>query len=264
MTAVNASRYRHSSALLCSASALSLLMVCQITVIHAAPQGPKPDANASREAFLQVYKVFTSPRCQNCHPPGDSPLQGDDSHAHLQYVRRGPEGRGVRTMACATCHGKANPPASFGAPSGTIRRPGLRTPLRRSAPGPRSSVGGESLPRGRPEGAVRPIRLRRPVVATGGRRRLGSDRLPTHRRGTAPARTVPVPGAGNPRGAEGHRRRRRVRVDSPMAPYANDRARAAPRSGAGMHRVHQMIAPRTGDRPLPLVASRAHDDRSRI
>ena len=115
MTAVNVSRYRHSSALLCSASALSLLMVCQITVIHAAPRGPKPDANASSEAFLQVYKVFTSPRCQNCHPPGDSPLQGDDSHAHLQYVRRGPEGRGVRTMACATCHGKANPPASFGA-----------------------------------------------------------------------------------------------------------------------------------------------------
>ena len=110
MTAVNASRYRHSSALLCSASALSLLMVCQITVIHAAPRGPKPDANASREAFLQVYKVFTSPRCQNCHPPGDSPLQGDDSHVHLQNVRRGKDGHGVYSMRCNTCHQTTNLP----------------------------------------------------------------------------------------------------------------------------------------------------------
>src|SRR5437879_7386471 len=110
MTAVNASRYRHSSALLCSASALSLLMVCQITVIHAAPRGPKPDANASSEAFLQVYKVFTSPRCQNCHPPGDSPLQGDDSHVHLQNVRRDKDGHGVYSMRCNTCLQTTNLP----------------------------------------------------------------------------------------------------------------------------------------------------------
>jgi len=59
---------------------------------------PKSDANASREAFLQIYKVFTSPRCQNCHPAGDSPLQGDDSHVHLQIVKRGKDGHGVYGM----------------------------------------------------------------------------------------------------------------------------------------------------------------------
>jgi cytochrome c5 len=68
----------------------------------------KPDAAASREAFLQVYKVFTSPRCQNCHPSGDSPLQGEDSHPHLQNVKRGKDGHGVYGMRCDTCHQTTN------------------------------------------------------------------------------------------------------------------------------------------------------------
>lgn len=71
---------------------------------------PKPDAAASRAAFLQVYKVLTSPRCQNCHPAGDAPLQGDDSHVHIQYVKRGPDGHGVYGMRCDTCHQQANVP----------------------------------------------------------------------------------------------------------------------------------------------------------
>src|SRR6266436_8753442 len=74
----------------------------------AASRTQKPDASASREAFLQVYKVFTSPRCQNCHPPGESPLQGDDSHVHLQNVKRGKDGLGVYGMRCNTCHQTAN------------------------------------------------------------------------------------------------------------------------------------------------------------
>src|SRR5216683_3291427 len=77
MTTVNANRDHRFSHLLSSVCVLFLLGVSQIATIHAAPRRPKPDANAPREAFLQVYKVFTSPRCQNCHPPGDAPLQGD-------------------------------------------------------------------------------------------------------------------------------------------------------------------------------------------
>lgn len=73
-----------------------------------APPNPKSDAAASRDAFLQVYKVFTSPRCQNCHPAGDAPLQGDDSHVHLQNVKRGKDGHGVYGMRCDTCHQTAN------------------------------------------------------------------------------------------------------------------------------------------------------------
>src|SRR5438132_8293225 len=110
MTAVHANRYRRSSALLYSVCALSLLAVSQIAAIHAAPRYPTPDADAARAAFLQVYKVFTSPRCQNCHPPGDAPLQGDDSHVHLQNVKRGKDGHGVYGMRCNTCHQTTNLP----------------------------------------------------------------------------------------------------------------------------------------------------------
>jgi hypothetical protein len=76
-----------------------------------APAKPRPDPVAS---FETVRVVLQSPRCVNCHPAGDAPLQGDDGHVHLQSVRRGPEGRGVVGLACATCHGKANPPDSYG------------------------------------------------------------------------------------------------------------------------------------------------------
>ncbi len=78
---------------------------------NAAPDA-KPDAEASRAAFLQVYRVLTSPRCQNCHPAGDAPLQGDDSHVHTQNVKRGPAGHGVYGMQCDTCHQAANLPGA--------------------------------------------------------------------------------------------------------------------------------------------------------
>jgi hypothetical protein len=73
-----------------------------------AANSPPPDAAAARAAFLVVYKVLTSPRCQNCHPAGDAPLQGDDSHVHLQNVTRGKDGHGVSAMHCDACHQSAN------------------------------------------------------------------------------------------------------------------------------------------------------------
>src|ERR1700683_4217247 len=70
----------------------------------------KQDTDASRARSLQVYRVLTSPRCQNCHPAGDAPLQGDDSHVHIQNVKRGPDGHGLYGMRCDTCHQAANLP----------------------------------------------------------------------------------------------------------------------------------------------------------
>ena len=75
-----------------------VLVVIAIANMHAAPADAKPDAAASAKAFLEVHKVFTSPRCQNCHPAGDAPLQGDDSHLHLQNVKRGKDGHGVAAI----------------------------------------------------------------------------------------------------------------------------------------------------------------------
>jgi len=110
MTTENTNRHLPSSILPFAFCILSLLGISQAATMHAAPGSPKPDANSSREAFLQVYKVFTSPRCQNCHPAGDAPLQGDDSHVHQQNVKRGKDGLGVYGMRCNTCHQTGNVP----------------------------------------------------------------------------------------------------------------------------------------------------------
>jgi len=58
----------------------------------------------SKMAFLEAYKVFMHPRCMNCHPVGDVPLQGDDSHLHTQGVKRGIDGKGLYAMKCKNCH----------------------------------------------------------------------------------------------------------------------------------------------------------------
>ena len=68
------------------------------------------DDSLSRAAFQQVYKVFMHPRCMNCHPSGDVPLQGDDSHPHGQNVKRGPDGKGKYALKCANCHQDTNLP----------------------------------------------------------------------------------------------------------------------------------------------------------
>ena len=36
----------------------------------------KSDAAAAQAAFNRAWTVFDSPRCRNCHPSGDAPLQG--------------------------------------------------------------------------------------------------------------------------------------------------------------------------------------------
>jgi cytochrome c5 len=65
---------------------------------------------AAEAAFNRAWTVFNSPRCRNCHPAGDAPLQGDDSHVHIQNVKRGPGGHGVYGMKCNTCHQLTNTP----------------------------------------------------------------------------------------------------------------------------------------------------------
>ncbi|KQS36347.1 hypothetical protein [Pedobacter sp. Leaf194] len=68
------------------------------------------DSIASVAAFKQVYAVLMSPRCMNCHPAGNVPLQGDDSHLHTMLPKRGVEGKGVLAMKCSNCHQAENTP----------------------------------------------------------------------------------------------------------------------------------------------------------
>jgi hypothetical protein len=69
---------------------------------------PVKDSVGSQKAFLAAYKVLMSPRCMNCHPSGDIPLQGDDSHLHTQGVKRGMDGKGLYALKCANCHQPQN------------------------------------------------------------------------------------------------------------------------------------------------------------
>ena len=68
------------------------------------------DSAESVQAFLQVYKVLMSPRCMNCHPAGDQPLQGDDSRIHTMKAQRGKDGKGVYAAKCSNCHQPENTP----------------------------------------------------------------------------------------------------------------------------------------------------------
>src|SRR4029453_13250710 len=66
------------------------------------------DSVESVAAFMKVYKVLMSPRCMNCHPSGDVPLQGDDNHLHEMLPQRGPQGKGLYAMKCTNCHQPTN------------------------------------------------------------------------------------------------------------------------------------------------------------
>jgi cytochrome c5 len=70
------------------------------------------DSAAAQAAFNRAWTVFNSPRCRNCHPSGDAPLQGEDGHVHIQDVKRGADGKGVYGMKCNTCHQVANLPGA--------------------------------------------------------------------------------------------------------------------------------------------------------
>jgi hypothetical protein len=70
----------------------------------------KIDSITSVAAFMKVYDVLMSPRCMNCHPAGDIPLQGDDSHLHTMSPIRGKDGKGVYAMKCSNCHQPTNSP----------------------------------------------------------------------------------------------------------------------------------------------------------
>lgn len=106
---------RRTLVLLVAASALAV-------VAHAAPEAapeapaeaaveaaPAPVSAEAQQAAVQawagIYAVLTHPRCLNCHPNGDRPLQTDASVFHSQNISRRTEKNG---MECATCHRHVN------------------------------------------------------------------------------------------------------------------------------------------------------------
>jgi hypothetical protein len=104
-------RTRHILLLLAAALASAATLSVRPDAAAVAQPAVKDDAGA-RAAFRDVYKVLMHPRCMNCHPSGDSPLQGDDSHVHMQNVKRGEDGKGKYALKCANCHQDTNLPAA--------------------------------------------------------------------------------------------------------------------------------------------------------
>jgi hypothetical protein len=76
-----------------------------------------PSTAQGLQAWEQVYSVLTHPRCINCHTATEYPQQGDDRHRHVANVVRGPEGKGVPGLNCASCHQESNAD-STGVPGG--------------------------------------------------------------------------------------------------------------------------------------------------
>jgi hypothetical protein len=65
-------------------------------------------AERSRAIFAEVGRVLTHPRCMNCHPAGEHPLQGTDGHEHRPTVWRGDTGH--FGTPCGECHTERNVP----------------------------------------------------------------------------------------------------------------------------------------------------------
>jgi hypothetical protein len=74
-----------------------------------AANSPVQQSRARAESlFVEMGKVLQHPRCVNCHPAGDRPLQTDSMRPHEPMVVRGATGNGAPGMGCETCHHKEN------------------------------------------------------------------------------------------------------------------------------------------------------------
>jgi cytochrome c-type biogenesis protein CcmH/NrfF len=80
------------------ASAIALAACASIAAFNAAAQDPARAVRSSDQAvraFETVREVLQHPRCQNCHIPGNAPLQYDQGLPHAMNVQRGRDGLGA-------------------------------------------------------------------------------------------------------------------------------------------------------------------------
>ena len=75
-------------------------------------------------AFQDVYEVLQHPRCLNCHPSGDAPLQTDASTPHAMNITRASTDAGLQ---CAACHQVQNSEA-YGVDAGPPGAPNWHLP----------------------------------------------------------------------------------------------------------------------------------------
>ena len=71
-------------------------------------QSIQDERERSLALFQEAGKVIQHPRCINCHPATERPLQGVDMRAHQPPGVRGDGGMGLPGMQCTTCHSAEN------------------------------------------------------------------------------------------------------------------------------------------------------------
>ena len=76
--------------------------------INTAASPTSASAIPADDAFDKMMAVLTHKRCINCHPAGDRPLQGEDSHTHTFNVQRGADNHGLPALRCESCHQHEN------------------------------------------------------------------------------------------------------------------------------------------------------------
>jgi len=103
------------------------LLLCAVAACNTARAQPDDRVAAGRRAFATVYAVLEHPRCRNCHPAGDAPLQGAEGKPHAMNITRTSMKNG---LTCATCHRTRNgtrPNTPPGAPNWHL--PPVETPM---------------------------------------------------------------------------------------------------------------------------------------
>ncbi len=90
-------------------------------IVHGSVEPPPVQVSPAqvargKKAFGDVHQVLLSPRCSNCHPAGNAPLQTDAGVPHAMNITRESEKNG---LACATCHSDKNAVDAVGAPAGS-------------------------------------------------------------------------------------------------------------------------------------------------
>jgi mono/diheme cytochrome c family protein len=99
-----------------AAIGITIMSFKERPAVHTKVMSSPKDSVGSVSAFMGVYRVLMSARCMNCHPSGNVPLQGDDSHLHTMGVKRGSDGKGLYAMKCSNCHQAENAPGLHAPP----------------------------------------------------------------------------------------------------------------------------------------------------
>jgi len=96
-----------------------------LCVATASAAGDPPAAGKKDGSFEVVARVLLSPRCRNCHPAGDSPLQHDDGRPHAQEVGRKASKLG---LDCSACHQASMPVEPMAGPHQPPGAPNWKLP----------------------------------------------------------------------------------------------------------------------------------------